>query len=111
MQDQSGKPCGLTPEGERAYEVIVSHLRTHGSKITGELQAFWNPPDYDSKYAQGSLLVVMYDGLNDIAKFFSLDADYPQYKNHESMRQALEKAGFYADECTGYFSAVYARKP
>lgn len=106
------KPEGLSPDGERAYEIIIKHLKenTPGQEIVAELQVFWGPKDYDGQYGKDSCLIVMYDGLNTVGKFFSLDIDYPHYKNHEPMRQALETAGFYADECTGYYSAVYKRK-
>jgi len=109
MKNQAIKPEGLSPDGERAFEIIVNHLKSHGSEVKGELQAFWNPKDYDGEYGRDSLLIIMYDGLNDIGKFFSLDQDYPKYKNQDPMREALEAAGFYADECTGYYAAVYKR--
>ena len=49
---------------------------------------------------------MVHDG-GDQARYFNLD--YEQYEAHERMHAHLEQLGLYAEQCTGWYSAVYAR--
>jgi hypothetical protein len=42
--------------------------------------------------------------------YFSLDKSYPVYATHTKMSKVLDKAGFFFEECTGYYVAVYAKE-
>jgi hypothetical protein len=112
-QKQDVRPEGLTPDGVKAYETVIKHLKRNGSKVQGEVRAFWNPTEEHSQkcfeYGLDSLLIIVYDGDNDIGRFFSRSSDYAHFKSQEPMCQALEKAGFYTEECSTYYCAVYKR--
>ena len=101
-------PDGLTFEGQKAWGVILTFLVEHKMTSTGGCKAFYSPAMWKARgeaYADG-ILVVVYDG-GDLGPCFGLDHEC--YKLHEEMRQALEKAGFWAEEGTTWYSNIYLR--
>lgn len=107
--DFNAKPEGLSPAGERAYEAIMKVLRAHEATETGGCTSFYSPEqwkDRGEEYGRNAELIVVYDG-GDLGQFFSLGHSYPSYKTYEVMRKALETAGLYFEECTGWYAAVY----
>lgn len=109
-KDFNAKPEGLSVDGERAYEVIMRLLKEHRATETGGCTTFYEPKFWTEErgenYGHGSVLIVVYDG-GAVGPYFSLDNDYPKYHRYECMRKALADAGFYFDECTCWYAAVY----
>lgn len=112
-------PEGLSPQGQKAYEAIMDHLRKNNATDTGGCKAFYSPQEWKDrgeKYGNGSVLVVVYDG-GDHRRFFNLDSafiwnpitgqDQACYEWTEGMNEALSEAGLYYEECTGWFCAIY----
>ena len=103
-------PNDLNPDGKKAAKAILALLTTElTSPSGGGLPAFYTPEEWLNRgedYGQGSVLIVCHDG-GDQARFF--DLAYCQYDAHERMRAHLEQLGLYAEQCTGWYSAVYAR--
>jgi hypothetical protein len=101
------KPEGLSPGGHAAYDAVVRVLRARRATSTGGCTAFHTPAAWAARgeqYGGNSLLVVVYDG-GDVARFFRMGDDDRAY---EAMRAALAAVGCFAEECTGWYSAIYA---
>lgn len=102
-------PAGLDQAGNLAHQVILSVLTQYRATHCGGCKAFYSPAEWrarEEQYGIESKLIVVYDG-GDLVPFFSLDADYPNYRLHTRMSEALKKAGFYVEECTNWYAAVY----
>ena len=77
----------------------------------GGCRAFYTPEEWKArkeKYGCDSVLVLVHDG-GDLAPLCNWD--YGCYEMSERLRIALEKAGFYYDQCTCWYSAVYPINP
>lgn len=104
-------PAGLPEAGVKAYDVVMAVLMANEATTTGGCKAFYSPQEWEEReeeFGQGCELIVVYDG-GDLARFFSLDHGYPKYAMHSKMRVALESAGLFAEECTGWYSAIYRK--
>lgn len=112
-------PEGLSALGKKAYETIMAHLRKNYATHAGGCKAFYSPKEWEDrgeKYGTGSVLIVVYDG-GDHRQYFNLDAafiwnpilgrDQACYAWTEGMNKVLSEAGFYYEECTGWFCAIY----
>lgn len=109
LDEFNAMPKGLSRKGQEAYGIIMEVLRAHDGEDTGGCKSFYSPAEWKARgeeYGTESELVVVYDG-GDLRPFFNMDDAYPGYDLHEKMRQALAKAGLYAEECTGWYGAVY----
>jgi hypothetical protein len=105
------------PEGcEEPAEVILTLARryicdeTHEEICTGGCKAFYAPRVWRGRgelYGFNSRLVVVHDG-GDLTSFF--DCNRENYAWIEHMQTALDEAGYFVEQCTCWYSAVY-RKP
>lgn len=135
MDKNLNKPEGLSPAGVRAYDAIMTHLRSVrvNDLSTGGCKAFYSPEEWIARgeeYGKNSMLIVVYDG-GDLRPFFNMDSaydlgasyadfctaeghrvakDYNPYATVENMQAALIRAGFFVEECTGWYAAVYENK-
>lgn len=104
-------PEKLSEDGLRAWNAILGQVRRYDLK-TGGCRAFYAPEEWakrGERYGANSVLVVVYDG-SELGYLFSLDrAAELSYSTHEAMCQALDAVGFYAEECTGWYSAIYPK--
>lgn len=84
-------------------EVIAKVVYGDGSahKVLPSLR---DPRQWYEPYGCESTLVVVHDG-GDLAPYFNWD--YKQYDSMEGMRLALEKIGYYPEQCTSWYSAIY----
>ena len=104
------RPEGLSDAGTRAYDTIVRVLAEHDALQSGGCRVFYSPAEWKARgerYGQDAELIVIYDGGTHRA-FMTLDAG--RYELHEAMRAALEAAGCWAEECTTWYGAVYAKE-
>jgi hypothetical protein len=118
-------PIGLSPSGFLAHESIVDFLQAKGLTNTGGCRAFYSPQEWAERgeeYGKRSILVVVYDG-GDLRPAFNMDAaydadcalvqefgrpeGYQPYALLEAMQAELKKLGFYFEECTRWYGAVY----
>ena len=60
--------------------------------------------DTGAEYGHYSSMIVVHDG-GDHAGFFNYD--YCQYDHINEMYKALKPLGFYAEQCTCWYSAIY----
>ena len=78
---------------------------------TGGCRTFYTSAEWRARgedYGRESLLIVCHDG-GDVAEFFSYDAAYDagSYDMLERMDEALRAAGYRAEQCTRWYSAIY----
>lgn len=74
----------------------------------GGCKAFYSPKEWKirgEKYGTESLLVVVHDG-GDFASLCNLD--YAAVSAYEKMQSSLHEVGLYMQQCTSWYSAVYA---
>jgi hypothetical protein len=91
-------------------KVILAHLKKKKMTNTGGCRAFYTPEEWKERgeqYGLNAELIVVHDG-GDLAPFFNWDYEMRQLS--DSMDKALEKAGYYAEQCTCWYAAIY-KKP
>ena len=101
-------PKGLSPEGNRAARAIVEFLKTNDAAQTGGCRVFYAPDEWRERgedYGLKALLIVVHDG-GDHAPYFNLD--YCAYVAWEEMNTNLKLHGVYAEQCTSWYTAIYA---
>lgn len=117
-------PTDLDKDGIKALEVIKKFLAERGVDDDGnDSKVFWSPAEWkakNEKYGEGAVLIVMYDGSH-VRNVFSMDACYEigcmirqetgksvnAYEPYEALQAALNEEGFFFEECTGWYAAVY----
>lgn len=106
VDEDLAMPPELSPVGRRAAEVILEFLAREGRCDTGGCKAFYSPVEWqerDEEYGLEAPLIVVHDG-GDLASYFSFDAcDYALYERQVSY---LRQHGFFAEQCTSWYSAV-----
>lgn len=96
------------PKAIKAYEAFVAFLEAKGRTYTGGCTTFYTPEEWKARgedYGTESLFVVVHDG-GDVAAVCNYD--YGDYALIEEGSKALAKAGAFVENCTGWYSAVYA---
>lgn len=104
------KPDNLDTDGERAYAVIVNFLVENNLTYTGGCTTFYSPMEWRERgedYGCNSKLIVVYEG-SDVRRAFSLDGY--DYDMNDKLNKALEANDLFSEECTMWYSAVYASK-
>lgn len=100
----------ITAENQiRLQKLILKVAReTFPDFSTGGCTPFYTSEAWAARgedYGTKSKLVVVYDG-GELRPFFSLDEGYTLY---EKMRKALDEAGYWVEQCTGWYSAIYKK--
>ena len=83
---------------------ITEQLMLDGVPTEKLSEHFHDPSTWDDDYGTRSSLVVVHDG-GDLARYFNWD--YCDYDAVERMRLALEKIGYYPEQCATWYSAIY----
>jgi hypothetical protein len=122
-------PKGLDADWVLAWQTIMEHLprvtphpdcagdpelaRSCGCAVTdcymGGCRAFYSPAEWrerNEKFGTGGCLIVCYDG-GELRRHMTLDSE--DYKAVDAMQAALGAVGFYAEECTGWYGAIYRK--
>ena len=93
------------PFSQEQKQVMKVMRRVVGGEIPDS--DFKTPQEWAERgedYGLKSVLVVLHDGGNQ-APYLNLD--YCAYKCHEKMAEALRDIGYYVEQCTCWYSAVY----
>ena len=94
-------------------EIIMKTVeKVNGHPVdTSGCRAFYTPEEWKERgerYGQGSVLVVVHDG-GDLARFF--DYNRMNYAAIDALGDALAEAGYFAEQCTSWYSAIYPLQP
>ncbi len=103
-------PPGLTAEGYHAWEVILKFLRQNRMLYTGGCKAFYEPYDWVSRgneYGRDSVLVICHDG-GSLA--YLCNYDHCDYQSIEKFKTHLARYGFWVENCTTWYSAIYTHR-
>lgn len=123
MNNNNAMPEGLSAAGKKAYKAVVKGLPGGVDTDTGGCKTFYSPQEWKDRgeeYGCDSVLVVVYDGGN-VRPYFNMDAAYEidswvyaatgktrePYGTTEGMIKVLKGAGFWSEECTGWYAAIY----
>ena len=103
-------PEGLSAGAEEAWRLVVRTAVERGLEYTGGSRVFYSPQEWRDRgeqYGTNSELVIVYDG-SDVGRLFSLDKDMTaDYVNLNAMSETLHSVGFFAEECTCWYAALY----
>ncbi|ULD38842.1 hypothetical protein [Rhodococcus qingshengii] len=102
-------PAGLSKEGKEAANVIHTLLVEKGLTEHGGGGRFYSPQEWADRGEQcglSALLVITHDGGDHAAVF---NSEYGGDALMEELRERLHQLNLYAEACTGWYSAVYAR--
>jgi len=102
-------PKSLSTDGIVAGTIIRGFCHEQGLKYTGGCTIFKDPLYCGESMGQDSLLIVCHDGAacKPCVSLRDMPGDLELY---ESLSQLLELAGFYMQECTNWYTAVYRKE-
>ncbi len=102
-------PKDLSERGREAALALIAFWRAEGALNAGGGRVFEAPGAWarrGEEYGRGSVLVVIHDGGDHAG---SMNWDYEQYERIEALAKALEPLRLFVEQCTSWYSAVYAR--
>lgn len=82
-------------------------LNDGAQPYTGGCRTFYSPAEWRQRgeeYGLKSALIICHDG-GDVATFFN--PNYGCYKRMEALQEALSHAGYWAEQCTNWYTAIY----
>jgi len=100
----------LTGTAKKIADAIVDHIRKEeGREPTGGgCSAFYTPEEWRERHADvsctGALLILVHDG-GDLA--LRCNFSYEQYDAMEQLAAVLKAHGYWVEQATGWWSAVY----
>jgi hypothetical protein len=103
-------PNDLSTDGMVAMTIIKEFLRER--RLNGGIdRVFYSPAEWKNRgedYGIGSMLIITYDG-SDLRRAFNMDTCYDMgsYEIYESLQKRLGESGFFFEECTNWYAAVY----
>ncbi|MBM4574941.1 hypothetical protein GS896_25585 [Rhodococcus hoagii] len=109
MADNWPIPSDLSPLGKQAADTIHQFLVEKGLTDHGGGGAFHSPSEWADRgeeYGTNSLLVIVHDGGDHAAAF---NSDYQAEDLQEELRTRLRAVNTYVEQCTSWYSAIYAK--
>jgi hypothetical protein len=100
-------PEGLSEQGRKAAQVVLDVLIRNRRVYTGGCRTFYTPEEWRARgetWGLNALVIVVHDG-GDVAPFFN--SAYGDGYATKDMREALQAAGFYAENSTSWYSDIY----
>lgn len=76
----------------------------------GGCLAFFSPREWEERgetWGRDAELIVCHDG-GGMAAFFN--SDYGDFRRMRAVNDALREAGYWAEPCTGWYTAIYPRR-
>ena len=98
----------MTNNYETAKETIKKHL-TRKNVNTDSYQLI-DSKEWDGEYGKGSILILIHEEAESSAHT-NMDGAYNynggDYTSMEELMESLDKNGFYIEQCTLWYSAIY----
>jgi hypothetical protein len=104
-EDSNDRPKGGLMIDEIITQTVTKLLGK--APYTGGCRPFYTPAEWRERgeeYGLSSELIVVHDG-GDYALFFNYA--YGAYSAIDAMDTALREAGYYAESCTSWYTAIY----
>lgn len=96
MNPDLAMPSDLSPEGQKAWRIVMERLVHHGLTFTGGCRTFYSPKEWRERretYGIESELIVVYDG-GEVGFLFEYDRDMAcGYRHIEDLIAALGAMG------------------
>lgn len=92
---------------KKLEQLIIDTAKLSLGDVDTKYRNFYSPAEWRARgerYGLQSELIVVHDG-GDLASFFN--PDYMCWNLQTTMNEALEKAGYYAEPCTSWYTAIY----
>jgi len=92
---------------KKLEQLILDAAKLSLGDVDTKYRNFYTPAEWRARgerYGLKSELIVVHDG-GDLAPFFN--PDYMCWSLHTAMNETLEKAGYYAEPCTSWYTAIY----
>lgn len=109
-EDFFAKPADLDAYGAAAWSALSKIFAENGISYTGGCRAFYSPKEWSARkeeYGTDAALIVVHDG-GDVARAFN--PAYEDRETYEDVHTKLAAQGFIAEQCTGWYTAIYANK-
>lgn len=100
-------PTDLDDRGRIAAKAILDFLEEKDLTYHGGGGRFYSPREWEERgeeYGRRSLLIITHDGGDHAV---ALNIDYGAYALMEQLAERLRAHGFYVEQCTSWYSAVY----
>jgi hypothetical protein len=101
------RPDGLSNKGNAIYDKIMQFFQEHDLLHSGGCKVFYSPTEWKERgeeYGINSELIVVHDGGNHARAFSWI---YEDYKCMEELQKVLNPLEVFAEQCTGWYSAIY----
>lgn len=98
----------LDGEEQQLIARTINQLFPEGP-YTGGCRTYYSPEEWrgrGERYGTSSVLIVCHDG-GDFAAMFN--PDYECYDLMEEGRRALDAIGYWAEQCTSWYTAIYRK--
>ena len=100
---------GLNQEQTKIAKVVLKVLKNYHPGASGHGCKAFRTPKYHKdhqgeQFGHGAALILVHDG-GDLAPFCSYD--YGCYSLIDALDKELEKEGYYKEQCTTWYTAVY----
>jgi hypothetical protein len=76
--------------------------------VVGQDFACYTREEWDGEYGKGALLILQHESCDPLYPYVNYDGG--QYDKIEQLADALSAAGFWVEDCTGWYSAVYEKE-
>ena len=92
---------------KKLEQLILDTARAALGNVDTKWRNFYSPREWRARgelYGLQGELIVVHDG-GDLAPFFN--PDYEDWDAQSDMNAALKEAGYYAEPCTTWYTAIY----
>lgn len=90
------------------FDTVTAAIRAHvGAPVDPKYPDFYTPAQWRERgeeYGRTAVAIVVHDG-GPFARHFSYD--HCDYTALEAMRKVLEAQGYWAEQCTSWYTAIY----
>jgi hypothetical protein len=76
--------------------------------VLGQPFTCYTRSEFDGEYGKGALLILQHESCDPLYPYVNYDG--LQYDKVEQLVDALSAAGFWVQDCTGWYSAVYEKE-
>jgi hypothetical protein len=76
--------------------------------VLGQPFTCYTRSEFDGEYGKGALLILQHESCDPLYPYVNYDGG--RYEKIEQLVDALSAAGFWVQDCTGWYSGVYEKE-